>query len=101
MDGTAIPMPAFDTMMSSLPKRRSTSETISAQRASLVSVLLPEDRLAAGLGDAADNLGTPEFVDVGCDDGRALLCEQLRDRLANARCSAGHERDLTFHLPCR
>jgi hypothetical protein len=36
IDDTDIPMPAFDTRMSSRPKRFSTSVTTSTQRASLV-----------------------------------------------------------------
>src|SRR3954468_17454991 len=63
-------------------------------------ILLQENRLAAGLGDAIGELGAAQLVDVGGDDGGALARKQLNNCLANSGCAAGHQRDLALNLPC-
>ena len=63
-------------------------------------VLIQENRLAVGLGDAIGELGAAQLVDVGGNDGGALAREQLDDGLADAGCAAGHQRDLALNLPC-
>ena len=63
-------------------------------------VLMQKARLAAGLPDAGDHLGPPEFIDIGDRDGSPLARQQFGARRANARCPAGHQCDLALNLPC-
>ena len=79
IDGTEMPMPAFDTRMSSRPKRFSISATTSTQRGLAGHILMQEHRLMAGLLDAGDDLGPPELIDIGHRNRGALARQQLGD----------------------
>ena len=100
MDGTAMPMPAFDTRMSSRPKRRSISATISAQRDSLVTSCSRKTALPPALvmrvttsGPLSSSMSVATTVAPSC-------AEQFGDRLPYPRRAAGDQRDLACNLPC-
>jgi hypothetical protein len=62
-------------------------------------VLMQGHRFPARQLDAGTDLRPVQLIDVGHHDRGALIGEQLRDRPANARRAASHERNFACHLP--
>jgi hypothetical protein len=82
-----MPIPAFETRISSRPRRFSISAATSRPAC-----------VAAGHLERGDQLRRLQFVDIADDNGCALLREQFCDCSADTRRPACHQRNLALDL---